>query len=186
MFAIIRTGGKQYRVQAGDTVRVEKLEKNLGDTFDVTDVLMIGGDKAIFGAPTINGAKVSVTVARHARDTKITVFKKKRRQGYRRTQGHRQFFTDLFVQSITSPEGQSVKAESKPQIVDPAKKAARIAEYNQKLEAAGKRAKVDAKKKKAERKVAAKSKTTKPAAAKKASARKPAAKKTAKKKTAKK
>ena len=110
MFAIIRTGGKQYRVQAGDTVRIERLEKNLGDSFDMGEVLMIGGDKAFFGEPVLKGAKVTVTVVRHDKEKKIIVFKKKRRQGYRRTQGHRQPFTEVFVQAITTPEGTSSKA----------------------------------------------------------------------------
>lgn len=183
MFAIIRTGGKQYRVQPGDTLRVEKLDKKLGESFDVTEVLMVGGEKAVFGTPTVSGAKVTVTVTRHAKEAKITVFKKKRRQGYRRTIGHRQNYTELFVQGI-SAEGQSAKADKKPQIVDPAKKAARLAARAEKLQASGKSAVVDAKKKKAAVKVAAKSKAAKraaPKAAKKKPAAKTGAKKAAKK-----
>jgi large subunit ribosomal protein L21 len=179
MFAIIRTGGKQYRVQAGDVVRVQKLEKNPGETFDLTDVLMVGGDKAFIGSPLVKDAKVTVTVVRQGRDAKITVFKKKRRQGYRRTHGHRQDFTELFVAAITSPEGQTMKAENKPQVVDPAKKAARELAYAESLKASGKKAVVEAKKKKAAVKVA--SKTKKAAAPKKAAAKKTKAKAGAKK-----
>lgn len=125
MYAIIRAGGKQYKVQAGDTVRVEKLEKNLGDTFDLTEVLMVGGDKSFIGAPLVQNAVVTVVVTRQAKGAKVIVFKKKRRQGYRRMAGHRQLFTELFVQSITTPEGQKSATEKKAQIVDPVKIQAR-------------------------------------------------------------
>lgn len=183
MFAIIRTGGKQYRVQAGDTVRVEKLEKNLGDTFDLTDILMVGGDKAFIGEPLVKNAKVTVVVVRQAKNAKIVVFKKKRRQGYRRTAGHRQPFTELFVQAITSPEGQTAKAETKAHVIDPQKKAERQAAHLEKLKTAGKTAVVEAKKKKAAVKVAAKNKVIGRVVKKKTAAKKarPAAKKTVKK-----
>jgi large subunit ribosomal protein L21 len=127
MYAIIRAGGKQYKVEAGDTVRVEKLEKNLGDQFDLAEVLMVGGDKAFVGSPLVQGAKVTAVVTRQAKAPKIIVFKKKRRQGYRRMQGHRQLFTELFIQSITTPEGTLFKTDKKAQVVDPAKTAARKA-----------------------------------------------------------
>jgi large subunit ribosomal protein L21 len=125
MFAIIRAGGKQYKVQAGDTVRVEKLEKNLGDVFNVTEVLMVGGDKTFVGAPLVQNAIVTAVVTRQAKGAKVIVFKKKRRQGYRKMQGHRQFFTELFIQSITTPEGLKGETDKKAQIIDPAKIAAR-------------------------------------------------------------
>jgi len=127
MYAIIRAGGKQYKVQAGDTVRVEKLEKNLGDIFDLPEVLMVGGDKTFVGQPLVQNAKVTAVVTRQAKAPKIIVFKKKRRQGYRRMQGHRQLFTELFIQSITSPEGQTVATEKRAQVIDPVKVAARKA-----------------------------------------------------------
>ncbi len=178
MFAIIRTGGKQYRVQAGDVVRVQKLEKNPGETFDLTDVLMVGGDKSFIGSAAKN-AKVTVTVVRQDREAKITVFKKKRRQGYRRTHGHRQDFTELFVAAITSPDGQTAKADAKPQVVDPAKKEAREKAYTESLKASGSKAVVAAKKKKA----AVKSAKKKTAAPKKKVAKKVKAKAGAKKAT---
>lgn len=188
MFAIIRTGGKQYRVQAGDVVRVQKLEKNPGETFDLTDVLMVGGDKSFIGAAA-KSAKVTVTVVRQDREAKITVFKKKRRQGYRRTHGHRQDFTELFVAAITSPDGQTAKAETKPQVVDPSKKEARVKAFTETLKASGKKAVVAAKKKKAavktaKKKVAAPKKKVAKKAKAKAGAKKgakKAAKKTSKK-----
>ena len=129
MYAIIRTGGKQYKVQPGETVRVEKLDQELGATFDIVDVLALGGDTPVFGTPLIKGASVSVVVTQHDRAKKILVFKKKRRKGYRRMQGHRQDFTELFVQSITGPNGQSAKADSKPHVIDPAKKAERLSKH---------------------------------------------------------
>lgn len=149
MFAIIRTGGKQYRVQAGDTVRVASIDKKPGDTFDLTEILMIGGDSSAIGTPLVSGAKVSVTVVKQGQAAKITVFKKKRRQGYRRTHGHRQDFTELFVGAITAPGGQSVKSDVKPHVIDPAKKLARIEAHTAKLKAAGGKALVEAKQKKA-------------------------------------
>ena len=123
MYAIIRAGGKQYKVEAGDTVRVDKLEKSLGDQFDLAEVLMVGGDKSFVGSPLVQGAKVTAVVTRQAKAPKIIVFKKKRRQGYRRMQGHRQLFTELFIQSITTPEGLTAKTDNKARVMDPVKQA---------------------------------------------------------------
>ena len=178
MYAIISAGGKQYRVQAGDTVRVEKIEKNLGETVDLTEVLMVGGEKTFVGAPLVENAKVTAIVTRQGKAPKVIVFKKKRRQGYRRMHGHRQLFTELFIQSITTPEGQKIETDKKAVIIDPAKIAARKAEQAKKqseTKAAGSA--------KVERKAA---KATKKKAAKKASSKKKVAKKAAKKKTARK
>ncbi len=97
MFAVIKTGGKQYRVEAGDVIVVEKLpvEENGAVTFD--EVLM-AGDKV--GTPLVEGAKVSGTVLSQTRDKKIIVFKKKRRQNYRRKQGHRQYISVVRITDI--------------------------------------------------------------------------------------
>ncbi len=184
MFAIIRSGGKQYRVQAGDTVRVAKLDKNPGDKFDLTEVLMLGGDTPMVGAPLVKDAKVSVTVVKQAKAAKITVFKKKRRQGYRRTHGHRQDFTELFIGAISGPDITAVKAETKPQVVDPAKKLARIEAHTAALKAAGGKALVEARAKKAA--VANQVKTKKKAASHKKAMAKKAAPKTKKSAAAKK
>ena len=97
MYAIIRAGGKQYKVQAGDTVRVEKLAAKLGDTFDLPEVLLVGGDKTFIGEPLVKNAKVTVTVTRQAKAPKVIVFKKKRRKQYKRTKGHRQGYTTLKI-----------------------------------------------------------------------------------------
>lgn len=94
-FAIFQTGGKQYRVQVGDVIKVEKL--NATDKVEFTDVLMIG-DKV--GTPYIKGAKILADIIEQKRDTKILVFKKKRRQNYRRTAGHRQYLTVLKITAI--------------------------------------------------------------------------------------
>lgn len=184
MYAIIRTGGKQYKVQAGDTVRVEKLEKELGTEFQVDEILFVGGDKSYVGEPTVNGAAVTVVVTRQAKAPKVIVFKKKRRQGYRRMKGHRQLFTELFVKSITNPDGLTSSAETKAQVVDPVKKAEKLAKAKELKKAAPKKSD-SAPKKKTAKKKAAPSKAKK--AGKKAAGKKKVAKKTgAKKKVAKK
>lgn len=185
MYAIIRAGGKQYKVSAGDTVRVEKLEKNLGDVFDLSEVLMVGGDKTFVGAPLVQNAKVTAVVTRQAKAPKVIVFKKKRRQGYRRMAGHRQLFTELFIKSITSPEGQTVATDKKPLVIDPAKIEARKKAYAEKQAETkpAKASKVSAGAKGGVKK-AAKKPAAKKAAGKK-TVKKVAGKKTAAKKTAK-
>lgn len=94
-FAIFQTGGKQYRVKTGDVIKVEKLDADGDVTFD--HVLMIGER---VGTPTIDGAKIVATVVEQKRGDKVLVFKKKRRQNYRRTRGHRQFITVLKIKEI--------------------------------------------------------------------------------------
>ena len=94
-FAIFQTGGKQYRVQEGDIIKVEKL--NADGNIDFDQVLMVG-DKV--GSPFVDGASVSATVVEQKRGDKVLVFKKKRRQNYRRTRGHRQFITVLKITAI--------------------------------------------------------------------------------------
>lgn len=94
-FAIFQTGGKQYRVKTGDVIKVEKLDADGDVTFD--HVLMIGER---VGTPTIDGASVIATVVEQKRGDKVLVFKKKRRQNYRRTRGHRQFITVLKIKEI--------------------------------------------------------------------------------------
>ena len=117
MFAIIRTGGKQYKVQPGDVIRVEKLENALGSEFDVTDVLMVGGEAPVIGQPVVKNAKVTCVVTKQTRDRKVIIFKKKRRQGYRRFKTHRQHFTELFVKAI-SLDGKTAKTDAQAKVVD--------------------------------------------------------------------
>ncbi|MBM7854517.1 large subunit ribosomal protein L21 [Desulfohalotomaculum tongense] len=101
MYAIIETGGKQYKVQEGDTLFVEKLDLEEGQTFDIDRVMMVQKDgKVKVGTPTVDGAKVTVKVVRHGRGRKIIVFKYKPKKNYRRKQGHRQPFTEIVVEKI--------------------------------------------------------------------------------------
>ncbi|MCL2723521.1 MAG: 50S ribosomal protein L21 [Polyangiaceae bacterium] len=102
MYAVIRTGGKQYRVAQGDKLRVEKLEGNVGDAVTLNEVLLVGGGEDIkVGTPTVSGAKVEAKIVAQDRASKIIVFKFRRRKNYRRKSGHRQPFTALEITGIT-------------------------------------------------------------------------------------
>jgi large subunit ribosomal protein L21 len=104
MYAVIRTGGKQYRVAKDDIIKVEKLTAEAGESVDIPDVLMISGDEGTtVGAPVVDGASVSAEVVEQTRGPKIIVFKKKRRQNYRRKRGHRQDLTVLRITDINLP-----------------------------------------------------------------------------------
>lgn len=101
MYAIIRTGGKQYRVQKGDVVRVERLAGTLGATVTLEDVLLVGGEgEPRVGSPRIEGASVVGTVVEQDRDAKVRVFKYKKRKHYRRTRGHRQSYTAVRIDAV--------------------------------------------------------------------------------------
>ena len=101
MFAIIRTGGKQYKVASGDVIAVEKLAGEPGATLELAEVLMVGdGADISTGTPLVAGATVSAELVEHRRADKIIVFKKKRRQNYRRKNGHRQHQTVLRITEI--------------------------------------------------------------------------------------
>lgn len=101
MYAIIRTGGKQYQVEAGDTLRVEKLQGEVGDTVELSDVLLVvDGDKVSIGQPVVDGARVTAKIVEQGRHKKIIVFKKKRRKGYQVKKGHRQMYTALTIATI--------------------------------------------------------------------------------------
>lgn len=102
MYAIVRTGGKQYQVANGDQVRVEKLEGNVGDSIDLNDVLMVvDGEEVKIGQPVLDNAKVTATIAEQGKEKKVIVFKMKRRKGYRLKKGHRQSFTALKIEQIS-------------------------------------------------------------------------------------
>jgi len=106
MFAVIRTGGKQYRVAKDDVISVEKLMGEPGSVIELTEVLMIGeGPEVSNGAPLIDGASVSATVVEQRQAAKIIVFKKKRRHNYRRKKGHRQQLTVLRITDIRGANG---------------------------------------------------------------------------------
>ena len=102
MYAVIRTGGKQYRVGKGDTLKVEKLDAAEGDSVEFDQVLMVGeGESVTVGTPLVTGSKVKATVLSQAKDKKVDVIKFKRRENYRRTYGHRQPYTLIEVTGIT-------------------------------------------------------------------------------------
>ncbi|MEO6418029.1 MAG: 50S ribosomal protein L21 [Polyangiaceae bacterium] len=101
MYAVIKTGGKQYRVAAGDKLRVEKLAGNVGESITFGEVLMIGGDTISIGQPLVKGAKVEAKIIAQDRAKKIIVFKFRRRKNYRRKAGHRQPFTALEITGIS-------------------------------------------------------------------------------------
>jgi large subunit ribosomal protein L21 len=101
MYAVVRTGGKQYRVETGDVIKVEKLAGEVGDTLDIADVLMLGGDGGIkVGMPVVEGAAVKAEVLEHIKAPKVVIFKKKRRKNHRRKRGHRQPLTVLRIGDI--------------------------------------------------------------------------------------
>lgn len=103
MYAIIRTGGKQYQVAAGDTVRVEKLQGNVGDTIELSDILMVvDGEDVRIGRPVLDEARVVARIAEQGKARKVVVFKKKRRKGYRVKKGHRQQYTALTIENISA------------------------------------------------------------------------------------
>ena len=102
MYAIIRTGGKQYQVAPGERLRVEKLEGSIGDSIEIDDVLMVvDGEDIKVGQPVVEGAKVSAKIVEQDKAKKVIVFHKKRRGGHRVKNGHRQPFTSLEIQGIT-------------------------------------------------------------------------------------
>jgi large subunit ribosomal protein L21 len=101
MHAVIKTGGKQYRVAPGDTVKVETLAAEVGQQVTLSEVLTVSnGDDVKVGSPYVEGAAVVATVVAHGRHDKVTIFKMKRRKHYQKHQGHRQNFTELRIDSI--------------------------------------------------------------------------------------
>lgn len=111
MYAVIKTGGKQYKVSKDDVISVEKLSDDAGKKIKLTEVLIISDKgKPIIGDPLIKGASVEAEIVDHARNAKVTVFKKKRRHNYRRKKGHRQNITNIKILSINSKASKSVKS----------------------------------------------------------------------------
>ena len=114
MYAVIKTGGKQYRVSPGDLMVVEKLLGEPGSNVAFGEVLMVGeGEAVVVGAPTVAGASVSATLIETRKGEKVKIFKKIRRQGYRRTRGHRQHETVLRVVGVTGADGKEIKWDGK-------------------------------------------------------------------------
>jgi len=177
MFAVIRTGGKQYRVAPNDIIEIERIAGEPGDIVELGEVLLLGGDSPKAGSPLIAGVLVAAEVMEQKRGDKIIVFKKKRRANYRRKKGHRQDLTLLRITEILTDGKkpfQTKVARSEPKEAE-AKKPAAVAEAETKpaKKAAAKKAAPE-KKAAAAKKPAAKAVARKPAA--KAQARKPAAK----------
>ncbi len=101
MYAVVETGGRQYRVQQGDTIDVERLPGEVGTTLELQPVLMVGeGTDVTLGAPTVANARVEAEIVAHKRGKKLIIFKYKRRKNYRRKQGHRQSLTSLHITGI--------------------------------------------------------------------------------------
>ena len=173
MYALVRTGGKQYRVAKDDTILVERIAADEGAEVILDDIVMLGdGDKVTIGTPRVEGAAVSATIVSQTRGPKIIIFRRKRRKNHRRTQGHRQDLTLLKINAIAE-DGKSLKPKAAP-----AKKAAAKEEAAPK--AAAKKAAAKKAAPKAEAKAAPKKEAAKKTAAKKATAKKAAAKKAAK------
>ena len=118
MFAVLKTGGKQYKVRSGDVLRVEKLPAAAGDTIKFDEVLMIGGDAPVIGSPTVDGAVVTAEVLEQAKGEKLIHFVKRRRKhSSQRTKGHRQKLTVVRVTDIVTKGG---SAKSEPVAAEPA------------------------------------------------------------------
>lgn len=116
MYAVIKTGGKQYKVAKNDVIEVEKLAGEAGKSISLDEVLLVADDKGVtVGAPMVDGASVSATVLEQARGKKVVVFKKKRRQNYRRKAGHRQDLTVLRIADIKTggKKAAAAKADAK-------------------------------------------------------------------------
>ena len=168
MYALVKTGGKQYRVSKDDTILVERISADEGAEVILDNVVMLGdGDKVTIGTPRVEGAAVSATVMRQTRGPKIIIFRRKRRKNHRRTQGHRQDLTLLKINAIAE-DGKSLTPKAAP------KKATAKTEE---AKAAPKKAPAKKAVAKAEAKAAPKKAAAKKAPAKKAAAKKAAAKK---------
>ena len=102
MYAVIKTGGKQYRVSQGETLRVEKLPGDVGAKVEFNEILLVGGEKVVVGKPTVAGAKVVASIVAQDRAKKIIVFKMRRRKNYRRKNAHRQPYTELRIESVSA------------------------------------------------------------------------------------
>jgi large subunit ribosomal protein L21 len=102
MFAIVKTGGKQYRVGVGDQITVERLAGEVGGAVSLNEVLAVGGEAPKVGTPIVEGASVTAKIVQQPRGTKVIVFKKKRRKNYRRKHGHRQELTVLKIEEISA------------------------------------------------------------------------------------
>ena len=153
MFAVIKTGGLQYRVAEDDVVRVGRLEGQVGEIVQIKDVMLLGGDKPQLGTPLISGASVAVEVLDQSRGPKVIAFKKRRRKNSRRKRGHRQDYTVVRISEIlTDGAAPTKKAKGKPAPkpkAEPAEGEEKKAKPKAKAKAPAKKAKAVAKKPKA-------------------------------------
>jgi large subunit ribosomal protein L21 len=201
MYAVVKTGGKQYRVSKDDVIVVEKLAADTGASVELDQVLMLDdGKDALIGTPLVDGARVAATVLDQARNDKVIIFKKRRRTGYKRLKGHRQQVTILRITDILAKGGKASPAKAAAPVTDDAKPAepaptpvvaetpveATPAAVETPVEAtteAAARAKKAPAKKAAAKKTSAKKSPAKKSPAKKSPAKKSPAKKAAAKKT---
>jgi len=102
MYAVIKTGGKQYKVSEGEFLKVEKLDGEVGDSIEFGEVLMVGGETTVVGAPLVAGASVTAKIAVQGKGKKVLVFKSKKRKGTRKLRGHRQHLTVLKIEKISA------------------------------------------------------------------------------------
>ena len=100
MFAVIETGGKQYKVSVGDTIKIEKIEAKVGDKVNFDKVLCVNDGSLVIGTPTVSGKSVQATVVEQARSKKVIVYKYKRKSGYHKKNGHKQYYTSVKIDSI--------------------------------------------------------------------------------------
>jgi large subunit ribosomal protein L21 len=171
MFAVIRTGGKQYRVTPNDIIEIERIAGEPGDIVELSEVLLLGGDSSPqTGSPTIAGALVAAELVEHKRGDKIIVFKKKRRKNYRRKNGHRQGLTMLRITEILTDGKKPSQTQTRVARPEPNKAETKKPEAKAKAEPKAKPAKKPA----AKKAVPAKRPAAKPAA--EIQAKKPAAK----------
>ncbi len=104
MYAVIQTGGKQYRVEPGQTLSVETLPGELGESIEFDEVLLVAGEDSVsVGKPVVAGAKVTAEIVEHGKDKKVIVYKFQRRKNYRRRYGHRQSYTSIKINSVVAP-----------------------------------------------------------------------------------
>lgn len=181
-YAIVESGGKQYKAVEGRMIEVDRLQAEVGKTIELTDVYLVSdeGDIAV-GTPKVAGAKVTATVSEHILGPKLIIFKYRPKQRYRVKTGHRQPYTRLIIESIAGKDGKVSEKKAEPKAEAPAAEAAAAPAAEKKAPAKPK-TKTAAKPKAAPKKPAAKPKAApkKPAAKPKAAPKKPAAKKTSK------
>ena len=117
MYAIIKTGGKQYRVQQGDEFRVEKLDAKVGDKVVFDQVVAVGGDKLVAGTPFVDGYAVEAEVLEQGKADKVIIYKYKAKKDYRKKNGHRQPYTELEIKSVSFRKPAAKKAEAAEEAV---------------------------------------------------------------------